>query len=389
MPIPRTADPAALPALSPEETLRYSRHLLLPQVGLDGQKRLKSARVLLIGAGGLGSPAAMYLAAAGVGTLGLVDFDTVDASNLQRQLLHGERDIGRLKVDSAADRLRDLNPHVRVETHPTRLSADNALDLMAPYDLVVDGADNFPTRYLVNDTCVLLGKPNVHGSIFRFDGQATVFWAGHGPCYRCLYPEAPPPGLVPSCAEGGVLGVLPGIVGCIQASEAIKLILGVGETLVGRLLTFQALEMRFREFRIERDPDCPLCGDHPTIHALEEIADACALPADSGAVLDALSPRELAARLQGEAPPLLLDVRTPEEAAICRIDGAILIPLAELERRRGELEPARPLVVYCKSGVRSARAVALLREAGFRDVKNLAGGILAWADDVNPSLPKY
>jgi molybdopterin/thiamine biosynthesis adenylyltransferase/rhodanese-related sulfurtransferase/molybdopterin converting factor small subunit len=380
----------ALPALAHDEIRRYSRHLIMPEVGLDGQRRLKAARVLCIGAGGLGSPATLYLAAAGVGTIGLVDFDVVDFSNLQRQILHGTPDVGRPKLESARDRLTAVNPHVRLELHETRLTSANALEIVAGYDLVVDGTDNFPTRYLVNDACVLLGKPNVYGSIFRFEGQASIFAAPGGPCYRCLYPEPPPPGLVPSCAEGGVLGVLPGIVGTIQATEAIKLILGAGSPLIGRLLVFDALGMRFREFTLQRDPACPVCGTHPTIRALIDYEEFCGVgprhAVETGA--PEVTARELAALLDGAAPPVLVDVREPHEARICRIPGARLIPLGELPRRLAELDSTRRIVVHCRSGQRSARAVMLLRDAGF-DAWNLKGGILAWIDEVDPTQPKY
>ena len=380
-----------LPSLSPEEVQRYSRHLILPEVGSEGQRKLKNARVLLIGTGGLGAPLGMYLAAAGVGTLGLVDFDVVDVTNLQRQVIHGTKDVGRLKLDSARDRIADVNPHVKVEGHPVRLSSENAMEILAEYDIVIDGTDNFPTRYLVNDACVLLGKPNVYGSIFRFDGQATVFWAEHGPCYRCLYPEPPPPGMVPSCAEGGVIGILPGIIGCIQANEAVKLILGIGTPLVGRLLAFAALEMRFREFRLRKDPDCPLCGENPTIDALIDYEQFCGIPQAEAAVadIDEITPKELAARLSNGSSPFVLDVRNPEEWSICHLEGATLIPLPELYVRLNELDATREIVVHCKSGARSARAVAQLKEAGFSNVRNLAGGILRWAEDIDPTMNKY
>ena len=393
--IPSNAPGVELPSLSPEEMQRYSRHLILPEVGLDGQKKLKNARVLLIGTGGLGAPLGMYLAAAGVGTLGLVDFDVVDVTNLQRQIIHGTKDVGRPKIESGMDRIRDINPLVNIEPHNTRLSSENALDLFREYDIIIDGTDNFPTRYLVNDACVLLGKPNVYGSIFRFDGQATVFWAEHGPCYRCLYPEPPPPGMVPSCAEGGVIGILPGIVGCIQANEAVKLILGVGDPLIGRLLSFAALEMRFKEFKLRKDPDCPICGENRTINELIDYEIFCGITPPQGAAeeeaIPEISPRELKALIEngnGNAP-FVLDVRNPEEYEIAKIQGTTLIPLPELPDRLSELDPNRPLVVHCKSGARSARAVKLLKDAGFRDVKNLSGGILAWADEVDPSLVKY
>jgi sulfur-carrier protein adenylyltransferase/sulfurtransferase len=376
--------------LSPDDVRRYSRHLLLPEVGVDGQSAIRAARVLCIGAGGLGSPVAMYLAAAGVGTLGIVDFDTVDYSNLQRQLLHMTRDVGRPKVDSAAERLRGINPGVRVETHRVTLSSANALDLFAAYDLVVDGTDNFPTRYLVNDAAVLGRKPYVYGSIFRFEGQASVFAAPDGPCYRCLYPEPPPPGLVPSCAEGGVLGVLPGIIGAIQATEALKLILRAGEALVGRLLILDALRMRFREVRLRRDPECPVCGDRPTVRELQDYDAFCGVSDDAshGALDFDISPEELKASLDSGARPVLLDVREPLEYQINRLPGSVLIPLGELPENLGELDGTREHVIYCHHGIRSARAVELLRGAGFR-ARNLKGGITAWIDRVDPTMVRY
>jgi molybdopterin/thiamine biosynthesis adenylyltransferase/rhodanese-related sulfurtransferase len=376
--------------LSHDEVHRYSRHLLLPEVGLEGQLAIKAARVLCIGAGGLGAPVAMYLAAAGVGTLGIVDHDEVDYSNLQRQLLHMTRDVGRPKVESAAERLRALNPGVRVDTHRLTLSSANALDLFSRYDLIVDGTDNFPTRYLVNDAAVLSGRPYVYGSIFQFEGQASVFAAPGGPCYRCLYPEPPPPGLVPSCAEGGVLGVLPGIVGTIQATEALKLILKAGETLVGRLLILDALRMRFREVRLRRDPECPLCGDNPTIHQLQDYEQFCGVSDDAshGALDFDISPEELKTRLDSGAPPMLVDVREPMEYQINRLPGAVLIPLNALPEGLGELDGTRDLVVYCHHGIRSERAVEFLRGAGFR-ARNLKGGITAWIDRVEPTMVRY
>uniref|UniRef100_A0A7C2JWU6 Molybdopterin-synthase adenylyltransferase n=1 Tax=Schlesneria paludicola TaxID=360056 RepID=A0A7C2JWU6_9PLAN len=379
-----------LPDLSPQEIARYSRHLIMSEVALEGQQRLKAARVLLIGAGGLGSPLGLYLAAAGVGHLGIVDDDVVDLSNLQRQVLHATQDIGRPKIESAAERLHALNPEIELTTHAVRIRSANALDLIRPYDLVIDGTDNFPTRYLVNDACVLLGKPNVYGSIFRFEGQATVFAPPQGPCYRCLYPEPPPPGLTPSCAEGGVLGVLPGVIGCLQATEAIKLILGRGEPLIGRLLLYDALAMSFRELRIHRDPQCPVCGDHPTIRELIDYEDFCGLRNPSAtASQEETTVEELKARLDRGEDFDLLDVRNPEEWQICHIAGARLIPLPELPARLHELDSTRELVVHCKSGQRSTRAVALLREAGFQRVRNLRGGILEWARLIDPSLPTY
>src|SRR6516164_8568384 len=338
---------AADVTLSPQEVARYSRHLIMPEVGMDGQKRLKAASVLLIGAGGLGSPLGLYLAAAGVGRIGLVDFDVVDYSNLQRQVLHGTPDVGRPKLQSARDRLAAINPEVQIDLYETRLTSANALSLFAPYDIIIDGTDNFPTRYLVNDACVLLDKPNVYGSIFRFDGQASVFWPPHGPCYRCLYPEPPPPGEVPSCAEGGVLGILPGLIGCIQATEAVKLILGKGEPLIGRLLLYDALAMSFREFKVRRNPKCPVCGDRPSI-------------------------------------TMLIDYEQ-----FCGVRGSTLLPLPQLPQRHAELDRGREMVVHCKSGMRSAKAIQFLRQQGFDKVKNLQGGILAWAERIDPSLPRY
>jgi adenylyltransferase/sulfurtransferase len=377
--------------LTREEVLRYSRHLLLPEVGVGGQERLKDGRVLCVGAGGLGSPLALYLAAAGVGTLGVVDSDVVDASNLQRQILHGTKDIGRPKTRSAQETLADVNPNVRVVLHDVRLDASNALDILGAYDVVADGTDNFPTRYLVNDACVLLGKPNAYGSIFRFEGQASVFCANGAPCYRCLYPEPPPPSLVPSCAEGGVLGVLPGVIGTIQATEVIKLLLGAGETLAGRLLLYDALTMRFRELRVRKDPECPVCGANPTIRALGDVAEGCGVPAVQG-VEDAafeIEPRELKRRLDAGEPVCVLDVRNPDELAICRLEGARWIPLMQLPERVGELDASVPTVVLCHTGFRSAEAVRFLRGIGFAGARNLSGGIDAWALDVDPSIGRY
>jgi adenylyltransferase/sulfurtransferase len=385
--------PPALPQLSGDEVRRYSRHLILPEVGMDGQRALKAAKVLCIGAGGLGSPAAMYLAAAGVGTIGIVDFDVVDTSNLQRQLLHGTPDVGRPKLDSAKDRLTALNPNVRVETYETALNSENALELFEPYDVILDGTDNFPTRYLVNDACVLLGKPNAYGSIFRFEGQASVFAAKNGPCYRCLYPEPPPPGLVPSCAEGGVLGVLPGIIGTIQATETIKLILGRGEPLIGRFLIYDALRMRFRELKLRKDPDCPVCGTHPTVTELIDYEQFCgvkpAAEAAVNAITDDMQPRELKERLDRGEPIVIVDVREPQEYQINRIPGSRLIPLGELPQRYEELDPNAAIVCQCKSGMRSAKATGFLRSIGFKNVRNLAGGIIGWIDQVDPTQPKY
>jgi len=377
-------------SLTREEILRYSRHLLLPEVGPAGQERLRDARVLCVGVGGLGSPLALYLAAAGVGTLGLVDFDVVDASNLQRQILHGTSDVGRSKVVSAREAVEDVNPHVRVVVHETRLSAANAERILRDYDVVADGTDNFATRYLVNDACVLAGKPNAYGSIFRFEGQASVFCAPGGPCYRCLYPEPPPPGVVPSCAEGGVLGVLPGVVGSIQATEVLKLVLGLGETLVGRLLLYDALAMSFRTLKVRRDPGCPVCGTHPTIRTLRDHDEACRVPAPAGASADFdVGPGELKRRLDAGEAICLLDVRHPQEYALCRIEGSRLIPLPLLPDRLEELDAARPTVVICHTGVRSAEATRFLRDAGFAGARNLAGGIDAWSAEIDPSIPRY
>jgi adenylyltransferase/sulfurtransferase len=386
---------AAGASLSQPEVARYSRHLIMPEVGMEGQKRLKAARVLLIGAGGLGSPLGLYLAAAGVGRIGLVDFDVVDFSNLQRQVLHGTPDVGRPKLQSARERLQAINPEVQLDLYETRLTAANALAILEPYDVVIDGTDNFPTRYLVNDACVLLKKANVYGSIFRFDGQASVFFPPHGPCYRCLYPEPPPPGEVPSCAEGGVLGILPGLIGCIQATEAVKLILGRGSALIGRLLLYDALQMTFQEFKVRRNPGCPLCGDRPTITRLIDYEQFCGVRGQEAPALAAASGEwettveELKSRLDRREKVFILDVRNPEEYQICRIPGSKLIPLGELSRRVGELDRESELVVHCKSGMRSARAVQFLREQGFQKLKNLKGGVLAWAERIDPTMPKY
>jgi adenylyltransferase/sulfurtransferase len=379
--------------LSREELGRYSRHITLPDVGMEGQQRLKAARVLCIGAGGLGSPAALYLAAAGVGTLGLVDFDAVDLTNLHRQILHGTTDVGRSKLESAADTLRDINPHVALELHATRLDPSNARELIAAYDVILDGTDNFPTRYLVNDACVLEQRPNAYGSIFRFEGQASVFATANGPCYRCLHPEPPPPGLIPSCAEGGVLGVLPGIIGTIQATEAIKLILGVGEPLIGRFLIYDALKMRFRELKLRKDPECPVCGVNPSIRELRLYEEYCS-PAEpshgsASAANHDMTVQELKTRVDEGSSPVIVDVREPAEFEICRIPGARLIPLGQLASRIGELDPSAEIVLHCKSGARSAKATALLREHGFSNARNLSGGILAWIDQVDPTQAKY
>ena len=378
------------PPLTPAQFDRYRRHLTLPELGVEGQRRLLDARVCLIGAGGLGCPVAQYLAAAGVGTLGIVDFDVVDASNLQRQVLYGTADIGRSKAEVARERIAAMNPDVRVELHPERLTSKNALEILGAYEVVVDGTDNFPTRYLSNDACAMLGRPNVHGSIFRFEGQATVFDARRGPCYRCLFPEPPPPGAVPSCAEGGVLGVLPGLVARVQATETVKLLAGIGEPLVGRLLQIDALRMEFREFRLRKDPACPVCGESPTIRELADYEGFCGVGQPEAAPVE-VSAAELRAALGRGEELLLLDVREPEEFAVARIEGARLVPLAELEARLGELETwrGRRVVVSCHHGMRSARGAQILREHGFGRVENLAGGIDAWSLTVDPSVPRY
>jgi sulfur-carrier protein adenylyltransferase/sulfurtransferase len=379
-------------ALTNEEVARYSRHLILPEVGMAGQLKLKQAKVAMIGAGGLGAPLGLYMAAAGVGRIGLVDFDVVDVSNLQRQVIHGTRDIGRKKLDSAADRMRDINPHIEIDKFDTGLTSGNALEILRDYDLVVDGTDNFPTRYLVNDACVLLKKPNVYGSIFRFEGQATVFAYEDGPCYRCLYPEPPPPGLVPSCAEGGVLGILPGVIGVIQATEAVKIILGIGETLKGRLLLYDALSMRFRELKLRRDRECPVCGDSPTLHQLIDYQEFCGVKAVSNPVPAAdgvIDPVEVKSKLERGEKFLLLDVREPHEYQIARIEGATLIPLGQLPARLGELDKNAEIVAHCKMGGRSQQAVDLMKQQGFSNVRNMTGGINAWSDKVDKSVPKY
>src|SRR4030081_3684339 len=378
--------------LSKEEILRYSRHLIMPEVGMEGQLKLKNAKVLLVGAGGLGAPLGMYLAAAGVGRIGVVDFDVVDYTNLQRQVIHGTKDVGRKKLDSAADSMLDINPFVQIDRHEVAITSENAFDIMRDYDIVVDGTDNFPTRYLVNDACVLLGKPNVYGSIFRFEGQATVFAYEGGPCYRCLYPEPPPPGLVPSCAEGGVLGILPGTIGLIQATETVKLILGIGQPLVGRLLLYDALGMKFRELKLRKNPNCPVCGTHRTITKLIDYYEFCGVrgeeaPGPSVQVPE-ITPRELQSRRDHGDDLFILDVREPHEYQICNLKGH-LIPLGELTRRVHELDSSREIVAHCRSGKRSAEAVDFLRKAGFRKTLNLKGGILAWSDEVDPSVPKY
>jgi adenylyltransferase/sulfurtransferase len=408
--------------LSKEEIARYSRHLIMPEVTMQGQKRLKAGSVLLIGAGGLGSPMAMYLAAAGVGRIGLVDFDVVDESNLQRQIVHGTKDLGRNKLQSAKDTLLDINPHIEVIPHEVRLSSDNALEIFRDYDVIADGSDNFPTRYLVNDACVLLDKPNAYGSIFRFEGQASVFYSKEGPCYRCLYPEPPPPGLVPSCAEGGVLGILPGVIGIIQATEVVKLLIGIGEPLIGRLVLYDALKMKFRELRLRKNPDCPICGDNRTINELIDYEEFCGVPGAQSAedinaevtqmveamlrhqgqeapagealstgvhVLMSIQPKELKAKLDAGEPIELVDVREPHEAQICQIPGSKLIPLATIPMRMDELDRKKEIVLYCRYGVRSAQAALFLSHQGFERVFNLTGGTLAWADDVDPDMPKY
>jgi len=380
--------------LSKDEILRYSRHLIVPEVGMEGQLKLKAAKVLLVGTGGLGAPLGLYLAAAGIGRIGLVDFDVVDFTNLQRQVIHFTKDVGRPKIDSAAEKMQAINPNVEIVKHEVALSSENALGIIKDYDLVVDGTDNFPTRYLVNDACVLLGKPNVYGSIFRFEGQASIFAYEGGPCYRCLYPEPPPPGLVPSCAEGGVLGILPGTIGLIQATEAVKLILGIGEPLVGRLLLYDALGMRFRELKLRKNPDCPICGDHPTITKLIDYHQFCGVPQpppkqESKLTEGEIEVTEVKEKLDRGDNFVLIDVREPHEYQICNIPAAKLIPLGEIGRRLGELDPEADIVIHCKSGMRSARACGVLRAAGFKHVRNMKGGILAWSDLVDRSVPKY
>ena len=386
--------PAALPELSNDEILRYSRHLILPEVGMEGQRRLKGASVLMVGTGGLGAPLGLYLAAAGVGRIGIVDFDVVDESNLQRQVIHGTKDVGRPKIDSAAETMRDINPKLVVEKFDTALTSENALEIIADYDVVVDGTDNFPTRYLVNDACVLLGKPNVYGSIFRFEGQATVFNYEGGPCYRCLYPEPPPPGLVPSCAEGGVLGILPAIIGSIQATEAVKIILGKGTSLSGRLLLYDALNMRFRELRLRRNPDCPVCGDRPSVRELIDYQQFCGIPQQAAAEaalegLPEITPLQLRDRLSDGDDVFVLDVREPHEFEIARIPGSTLVPLGTLPQHVHELDATADIVVHCKSGYRSGKAQRLLKDMGFSRVTNLTGGILRWSTEVDPSVPRY
>jgi sulfur-carrier protein adenylyltransferase/sulfurtransferase len=381
-----------LPRLSNEEVARYSRHLIMPEVGMTGQRKLKAASVLMIGTGGLGAPVGMYLAAAGVGRLGLVDFDVVEASNLQRQIIHGTKDVGRPKIASARDRIQDINPHVEIETHETRVTSENALRLFVNYDVIVDGTDNFPTRYLVNDACVLTRKPNVYGSIFRFEGQASVFWAERGPCYRCLYPEPPPPGLVPSCAEGGVLGVLPGIIGAIQANEAIKIILGAPDIMVNRLLLFDAWRMRFRELKLRKNPDCPVCGDNPTIKQLIDYEEFCGITQqpEPKPTMEEITATELKQRIDKGDDIQIIDVREPHEYEIAQIPNSKLIPLGQVLNHMNEIDPDRETVVHCKMGGRSAKAIDALKRAGFQGrLINLAGGITAWSNDVDPSVPKY
>jgi adenylyltransferase/sulfurtransferase len=387
-----TPDP--LPTLTNDEVKRYSRHLIMPEVGVEGQRKLKAAKVLCIGAGGLGSPVAMYLAAAGVGTIGIVDFDVVDFSNLQRQILHSTPDVGKPKLQSAKEKLNALNPEIEIRTHEVALTSQNAMELFAPYDIIVDGTDNFPTRYLVNDACVLLGKPNAYGSIFRFEGQASVFAMKEGPCYRCLYPEPPPPGLVPSCAEGGVLGVLPGMIGMIQATETVKLIMGIGEPLIGRFLLYDALRMRFRELKLRKDPDCPVCGTHPTVTKLIDYEQFCGVvPAapEATAVNNAteITSVELKQRIDRGERLKIVDVREPNEYQINRIPGSVLIPLGDVPKRVNEIDPNDEIVVHCKTGGRSAKAADFLRSVGYKRVLNLKGGVLDWIDKVDPTQPKY
>ena len=388
------AAPPEEATLSKDEILRYSRHLILPEVGMEGQLKLKAAKVLLVGTGGLGAPLGLYLSAAGVGTIGLVDFDVVDFTNLQRQVIHFTSDVGRKKLDSAADKMVAINPFLQVVKHEVALSSENALDILKDYDMVVDGTDNFPTRYLVNDACVLLNKPNVYGSIFRFEGQATVFAYPGGPCYRCLYPEPPPPGLVPSCAEGGVLGILPGTIGLIQATEAVKLILGIGEPLVGRLLLYDALGMRFRELKLRKNPECPVCGDHRTITKLIDYQQFCGIPPQPAVEETKVNPgeidvTELKAKLDRGDNFTFIDVREPHEYRIASIPGAKLIPLGEFPKHIGEFDKNAEIVIHCKSGMRSGKACSILRQAGFENVRNVTGGILAWSDKIDPSVPKY
>jgi sulfur-carrier protein adenylyltransferase/sulfurtransferase len=392
--MPTIAESVALPELTTDDLSRYSRHLILPEVGMEGQRRLKAARVLCVGTGGLGSPLALYLTAAGIGTLGLVDFDVVDSSNLQRQIIHSTRDIGRKKIDSAEEKLSALNPAITIVKHETMLTSANALEILKGYDIVADGTDNFPTRYLVNDACVLLGKPNVYGSIFRFEGQASVFATEAGPCYRCLYPEPPPPGLVPSCAEGGVLGILPGLVGVIQATEVIKLILGKGDSLVGRLLLVDALNMRFRELKLRKNPECPVCGTNPTVTALIDYEHFCGIvpetPQEKNVKngIPQLTVKELKARRDAGEDIFLLDVREPYEVQIAQIGGKV-IPQNDVPQRLAEIPRDREIVVHCRSGARSQRIAEFLKQSGYQNVVNLAGGILAWSDEIDPKVQKY
>ncbi len=383
--------------LSKDEILRYSRHLIMPEVGMEGQLKLKEASVLLVGAGGLGAPLALYLTAAGIGRIGLVDFDVVDFTNLQRQVIHGTKDVGKKKIDSAFESMRDINPYVQLDRHETALSSQNAFEIFRDYDYVVDGTDNFPTRYLVNDACVLLNMPNVYGSIFRFEGQATVFATEGGPCYRCLYPEPPPPGLVPSCAEGGVLGILPGVIGLIQATETVKLILGIGQPLIGRLLLYDALGMKFRELKLRKNPECPICGDNRTIHELIDYQQFCGIPqhhpeavvTTTDAMTTDIEPTEVKAKQDRGDDFVLVDVREPHEFQIARIPGSILIPLGDVPKRLGELDKNAEIVMHCKMGGRSAKAVDILKQNGFAKVRNMKGGIQAWSEKVDPSVPKY
>jgi sulfur-carrier protein adenylyltransferase/sulfurtransferase len=388
--LPPLVEPAE--SLTPDEIRRYSRHLIIPDVAMDGQKRLKNAKVLCVGAGGLGSPALMYLAAAGVGTLGIIDFDVVDESNLQRQVIHGQSDVGRSKAESARDSVKEINPLVNVPLHQERLDSSNAMRIFADYDLIVDGTDNFATRYLVNDACVLLGKPYVWGSIYRFDGQASVFWADYGPCYRCLYPEPPPPGMVPSCAEGGVLGVLCASVGSIQVTEAIKVLTGVGDPLVGRLMIYDALEMTYRSVKVRKDPECPLCGKNPTITELIDYEAFCGAVSDEAqeaAVGSTITATELKQMMDADEKFLLVDVREPAEWEIVRLPGAVLIPKGDVPSKLAELPQDRPVIAYCKTGIRSAEVLALLKNAGFADAKHVQGGISAWATQVEKAQPVY
>jgi molybdopterin/thiamine biosynthesis adenylyltransferase/rhodanese-related sulfurtransferase len=389
---PLVQSPNGAVELSNDEIARYSRHLIMPEVALDGQKKLKAAKVLTVGTGGLGSPLALYLAAAGIGTIGIVDFDVVDESNLQRQIIHGTSDVGRPKVESARDKIKDINPNVEVRVHEEALTSENALEVFADYDVIVDGTDNFPTRYLVNDACVLLGKPNVYGSIFRFEGQASVFWAEEGPCYRCLYPEPPPPGLVPSCAEGGVLGILPGAIGVVQATEAVKLILGIGEPLIGRLMLYDALGMSFREMKLRKDPNCPICGENPTVTELIDYEEFCGIPQANAAEekngVPEITVGELKQKMDNGEDITVLDVREPHEYEVANI-GVKLVPLGELPRRLAEFDQNENFAIHCKTGGRSAKAVKLLQDAGFGNVYNVKGGITAWSDEIDPSVPKY